>query len=417
MPPLDAHGGGGAGYRPGPAAGTPRAAQTYPRRYPPHTWTVPVMADATERVSGAAPSAAPSAASSAAPSVAPATAPVMAAGMSPQIVAGVARAEGGGGPAGSVDPRGWRLGDTIPAALAGLGVAARLATPRRRADPSPSRLAYRLNRLWLTPLFRRALTMGLPSLILAGSIALYLSDDARRATVTGLFGELRLAFENRPEFRIETLAVHAETPEVARAVEERLGVALPASSFHLDLDALRQRVEALDAVQSASLRVRAGGALDISVIEREPAFVWRSHAGLALIDNDGHRVALISHRSARPDLPLLAGDGAPEAVAEARRILAAAEPLGDRLHALLRVGERRWDLVLVGDRRIMLPPRGAVTALERVLALDNAPMDLLARDLVAVDMRNPDRPTMRLSEAALAELHRNRSPETGDGIR
>ncbi len=407
MPPLDAHGGGGAGYRPGPGWGTPRAVQTYPRRYPPHTWTVPDAAPAARHAAGTAGGA------GWASGAAPGTAPGTAVGMAPQMVAETAGTEAAAG----ADPRAWRLGDTIPAALAGLGVAARLATPRRRADPSPSRLVYRLNRLWLTPLFRRALTMGLPSLILAGSIALYLSDDTRRATMTGLFGELRLAFENRPEFRIETLAVDAETPEVARAVEDRLGAALPASSFHMDLDALRRQVEALDAVQSASLRVRAGGVLDVSVVEREPAFVWRSHAGLALIDSDGHRVALIRQRSARPDLPLLAGEGAPEAVAEARRILAAAEPLGDRLHALLRVGDRRWDMVLVGDRRIMLPPRGAVTALERVLALDNAPLDLLARDLIAVDMRNPDRPTMRLAEAALAELHRNRSPETGDRTR
>ena len=34
-------------------------------------------------------------------------------------------------------------------------------TPPRR-DPAPTRLAYRMNRLWLTPLFRAMLHVGLP---------------------------------------------------------------------------------------------------------------------------------------------------------------------------------------------------------------------------------------------------------------
>lgn len=291
--------------------------------------------------------------------------------------------------------------------------APRRRASRRRADPSPSLLAYRLNRLWLTPLFRRGLTMGLPALVLAGAIALYLGDAQRRAALIGMASELRAGFEARPEFRVNSITVHTETPAVARAIENRLGIGFPVSSFHLDLPALRTRVEALDAVESAALRIGAGGVLEIRVIEREPAFVWRHRGGLSLIDAEGNRVALLTSRAARPDLPLIAGDGAPEAVDEARRLLAAAAPLGERLHALVRVGERRWDLVIAGDRRIMLPGSGAVSALDRVLALDNAPSDLLSRDVIAVDMRNPARPTIRLSQPAVTELHRIRSLDSG----
>ncbi|MGY6534096.1 MAG: cell division protein FtsQ/DivIB [Pararhodobacter sp.] len=384
------------GGLPGSAAGHPvhenahlARARAYPRRYPPESWVVPAGEQGPDRAADTLH------------------------GPARRIVPGAFSREGTK-PDTVVGPeRPWQLSDTIPAALVGLGVAARLASPRRRTDPSPSRLVYRLNRLWLTPLFRKTLTMGLPSLLLAGSVAVYLSDDARRAAVTGFASELQTAFHNRPEFRVETLSVQAESDVVAQAIHARLDADLPASSFTLDLDALRQRVELLDAVETAALRIRPGGVLEVAVIEREPAFVWRHADGLALIDAEGHRVALLRHRAARPDLPLIAGEGAPQAVAEARRLLAAAAPLGDRLHALVRVGARRWDLVLDGDRRIMLPPHGAVTALERVLALDNQPLDLLSRDLVVVDMRNPDRPTLRLTETSLAELQRNRSPETG----
>ena len=44
------------------------------------------------------------------------------------------------------------------------------------------------------------------------------------------------------------------------------------------------------------------------------------------------------------------------------------------------MGERRWDVVLDRDQRILLPETGPVPALERVIALDKAE-HLLDRDI------------------------------------
>lgn len=299
-------------------------------------------------------------------------------------------------------------------------IQAALPTPARRTwfrrsarhDPAPSRVAYRLNRLWLTPLVRHSVRTGLPVFFLALGIGIWLADDARQTRAVQMVHDLRLGFEMRPEFRVHTLSVYSETPEVAAAIADRLDLALPASSFHLDLDVLRQRAETLDAVERAELRLRSGGVLELIAQERVPAIIWRNHAGLELLDAQGHRIARIAQRAARADLPLIAGEGASRAVAEARLLLAAAAPLRGRVRGLVRIGERRWDLVLDNDQRIMLPTEGALAALERVLALDAA-QELLARDVTVIDMRNPTRPTIRLAEPALAELNRLRRLETG----
>lgn len=288
------------------------------------------------------------------------------------------------------------------------------ARPARKPqrDPSPSRLSYRLHRMWLTPFIRRGITLGLPVFLLSLSIGLWLGDDARRAQALGFFTDLRTGFENRPEFQVNSLSVHAETPEVAQAISQRLGLEFPVSSFRLDLKALRQDTEALDAVDVAALRIRSGGVLEVSVIEREPAMVWRHHGGLELVDIEGRRIARLAEREARADLPLIAGDGAPAAIAEAQQLLAAASPLRDRMRGLVRVGERRWDVVLDRGQRILLPAEGAVPALERVLALDGA-QGLLARDVSVVDLRDASRPTIRLSQPAMHELHRIRNQVSG----
>jgi cell division protein FtsQ len=285
------------------------------------------------------------------------------------------------------------------------------AAPAPVRDPSPSRLAYRLNRMWLTPAIRHFVRYGLPVLLVTAFVAGWLSDEGRRASLVGVFASARAAIENRPEFQVTGIDVQSRSPEVAQGVAQILDVPFPVSSFHLDFEALRETVEALDVVRNASVVVR-GGTLEVRIDERVPAMIWRHPGGLDLIDAQGHRVARLANRAGRPDLPLIAGEGAPEAIAEARLLWAAATPLQPRLRGLVRIGNQRWDVVLDRDQRILLPAVGALGALERVIALDAA-QDLLGRDIAVVDMRNPARPTLRLSPEALEELTRIRRLASG----
>lgn len=279
--------------------------------------------------------------------------------------------------------------------------------PVRRRDPAPSRWEYRAQRLLLTPSLRFMLRFGLPAVIVAGLTGAWLADADRRAAIAGTFHDLRHDFEQRPEFIVTTAQVEGCSDDLAAAVLDQLALDLPQSSFDLDLDAARTRIEALDAVKSADLRVRSGGTLQVVVTEREPAAVWRTEAGLMLIDEDGHRVAGLVARADRADLPLIAGRGAARAMPEALQILAAAHPLEPRIRGLVRMGQRRWDMVLDRDQRLFLPATDPVRALERFLALDHA-QDILGRDLTAVDLRLADRPTLRLTAHALNEERRLR---------
>lgn len=283
--------------------------------------------------------------------------------------------------------------------------------PMARRDPAPSRWSYRLQRIMLTPHLRALLRFGLPSFVVLAAVGLYLSDDARRGAIVQVFTDIRQKFEHRPEFMVTLASVEGCSKDLAEAVRARLGLNLPQSSFDLDLAAIRSRIEELDAVKSAELRVRSGGILQVLVTEREPVAVWRTAEGLTLVDDTGHRVAGLYARSDRPDLPLIAGQGADRATAEALQIFAAAGPLLPRVRGLTRVGERRWDLVLDRDQRILLPAEHPVRALERLLALDHA-QDILSRDLVALDLRLDSRPTLRLTPYALTELRRSKGLKT-----
>lgn len=276
-----------------------------------------------------------------------------------------------------------------------------------RNDPAPSRMAYRYQRLMLTPLFRLTLRVFIPFLVTLGVAGIYLSSEARRDTIIIALNELRANIESRPEFMVNVMAIDGAGRTVAEDIREISPLDFPISSFDLDLDYIQTTVTDLPAVAQATVRIKPGGILQISVTEREPVVLWRSRDGIATVDAQGYLVREVASRAGRADLPLIAGQGAQEHVAEALDLFRASRPIAQRVTGLVRIGDRRWDMVLNRHQRILLPEHGAVAALERVIALGQS-QDMLARDLIAIDMRIAERPTIRIAERAMEEWWRIR---------
>lgn len=266
---------------------------------------------------------------------------------------------------------------------------------RVKRDPAPTRLQYRLERMWLRPVWRRLVRIGLPAFLVAMIAGIWLSDEDRRAALSGSVEQLLDKVQSREEFLVRTMVIEGASPVVDKALREMLPVELPASSFDIDLAKMRLQVMQLDVIESIELRIKPGGILSAVVKERQPAILWRHARGIEILDKTGHRVASVTSRDVRADLPLIAGEGADLAVPEALSLIDAAGPILPRVRGLVRKGERRWDLVLDHGQRIMLPAEGAVIALQAAIALDRA-QDILGRDVHVVDLRTPARPVLRL---------------------
>lgn len=262
-------------------------------------------------------------------------------------------------------------------------------------DPAPSKLAYRLQRMWLTPLFRFLTLVLLPMSLSAGIGYGVLTQTNAVENTRAYVADIRRTIEQRPEFMVKLMAIDGGSQEVSEDIREILPIDFPVSSFDLDLEELRHRIEELDAVAQASVRVRSGGILQIDLVERTPAVVWRGPQGIELLDREGHRVSALSARSERNDLPLVVGEGAEMAVAEALDLIALAGPLADRIRGLARIGQRRWDVVLDRDQRILLPEIDPGTAFQRVTALDQG-YRIFQRDIASLDLRDPTRMTVRV---------------------
>jgi cell division protein FtsQ len=281
-----------------------------------------------------------------------------------------------------------------------------------QADPAPSRLKYRLQRWMLTPGIRFGLKYGLPLCLMLAAGGAFLADEIRREMVVDNLRALRAAIEERPEFMVNVMAIDGAGVSVAQDLREVISLDFPVSSFDLDLEQIRNQIESLAPVKTANVRIRPGGILQIDVEERSPALIWRSHEGLALLDNTGAHVAELGRRAMHPDLPLIAGEAADLGAEEALALFATARPLGGRLRGLVRIGQRRWDVVLDRGQRIMLPQHQPVQALERVIVVSEV-QDLLERDVAVVDMRIAARPTVRMTENAVENWWRIRELNRG----
>jgi cell division protein FtsQ len=192
-----------------------------------------------------------------------------------------------------------------------------------------------------------------------------------------------------------------------------LNIDFPISSFDLDSAQMRETILGLDPVKEARVNVHWGEMVQIEIEERRPAIIWRRREALELLDETGAYVRTASSRLDYPQLNLIAGAGADQHVAQALALYAAARPLAERLRGMVYVGQRRWDVALDRDQRLMLPERDPVQALERIIGLDQA-QDLLARDIEVVDMRLESRMTLRLGEEALLGSQDVIQMKTGD---
>ncbi|GAA6148602.1 cell division protein FtsQ/DivIB [Pseudooceanicola nitratireducens] len=285
---------------------------------------------------------------------------------------------------------------------------------RVKADPAPSRAAYRMQRVMLTPAYRLTIRVIFPFLIALVVATVYLSDEERRDNLLLTFNDVRNQIETRPEFMVKLMAVDGASDETEADIREVAQIDFPISTFDLDLDALRETIQGLPAVGHASARIRQQGVLEIDVVERDPALLWRSRDGIRVLDKTGIEIAELDSRAARPDLPVVAGFGANDRTEEALRLIRIASPFADRLRGLERIGNRRWDVVLQPDLRIMLPDEQPELALERAIALHEA-QDVLNRDVAALDLRLAARPTIRMNAPALERWRQIKDVYLGAG--
>lgn len=235
------------------------------------------------------------------------------------------------------------------------------------------------------------------------------------ALATALFGAVEggqydafVAVQGRPldiAAKLFGFGIKAVTISGTRELNEAevlaaAGIGPRNSLLFLDVGDVRDRLRAVPLVKDVSVAKLFPNRLLIEIEERQPTALWQLDGAVHLVAADGTPIDDLTD-SHFADLPFVVGVDANRHLPEFLRILDALGELRTRVRAGMFVAGRRWTLKLNNGVEVELPEDRPEATLPPLLRAQ-ADGHLLDRDVVAVDLRDPQRLVVRLGEVAAA---------------
>jgi cell division protein FtsQ len=272
-----------------------------------------------------------------------------------------------------------------------LGLRARIKSPIDRAPPN--RLI-----LWLERTLPNRTGVTLTVLMLLGSAGLGIVKGGHLDNLLAALSDTRNAMANSAGFRITMVAINGRKQLSQDEVLAIGGVNGRSSLLFLDAATVRDKLKANPWISDATVLKFYPGQLQIDIVERSAFALWQQDGRLSVISEDG---AVLEPFVARRfvSLPLVVGKGADSKARDFLALLDRYPQVRSVTKAAVFVGERRWNLRLKDGLDIRLPENDVGNALATLSKLDRDDK-LFSRDIVAVDMRLPDRFTVQLSDDA-----------------
>lgn len=281
-----------------------------------------------------------------------------------------------------------------------------IAEDRREKKSAPARRRRRVNPVRLAVWLALASPWLALTALAGGGVWAVWSDGgpgsfAARVKSEVLLASMRLGFEI-DEVWVDGLQRTDRTQALAA-----IGAGRGEPILEFDPAAARARLLQLPWIKDAVVARALPQKVHVTLTERTPLALWQKDRRLHVIDRDGAIIRDVDvARFAR--LPIMVGDGADTAAADLLKLVAAEPRVAKRLTAAIYIDARRWNLRLDDRVDIRLPAERPGQALARLAALDRE-HGLLAKDIIAIDLRLADRLIVQLApgaETAAAEPDR-----------
>lgn len=286
---------------------------------------------------------------------------------------------------------GGRQREEMPAPPRAMAASAQKGN-RRRAWPR-----------WTRPAVKAALIL-VPTLLLAGAAGTAWKRASLAETMAAARDSL-MEVSGSLGFTLDEILVVGRTETEREAVMQALGVRRGEPILSIDLAEAKQRLEELPWVSGASIERRLPGILYISLSERQPMAIWQHDRHFTVIDRAGRPLAdaveLARRGNQRIDtLPQVIGANAPQQVQTLLTALDRVPNIRPRVTSASWISDRRWNLQLDNGVTIKLPEGAGMAMALRQLAELDASGRVLDRDIVAIDLRQPDRAVLQTSDTA-----------------
>ena len=254
---------------------------------------------------------------------------------------------------------------------------------------------WALRTVWLPP---PGVGVAASVLLLAATLGYGVFAGGHVIAIVDWLKDARDSAANAAGFRIAAISLSGPKEVSREEILTTAGVTGRASLLFLDAAAARTRLLANPWIADAAVLKLYPDRLQITITERQAFALWQKDGRVSVIAADGTVLEpFVENRYL--GLPLVVGRGAQRQAKDFLAIVDRYPDIRSAVRASVLVAERRWNLRLNNGIDVRLPEADVEQALDRLVALDRD-KKLLSRDIVAVDLRLPDRVTVRLSDAA-----------------
>ena len=234
-------------------------------------------------------------------------------------------------------------------------------------------------------------------LALGAGLVLFTGDRLHQtgfALGQGMAGQLAHA-----GFKLNALHVEGATPMAQADIVRASGLYRDAPILGLDLNEVRTRIERVGWVKTVRVVRLLPDTLVIAVTQRPTVAVWQNQGRLRVVDD--HGVVIPEADPARfSDLPLVVGEGANANAAAILEELRRYPRVTQRMEALVRVDDRRWDIRMKDGGLIALPAVDEGSALVQLDQLDQT-RRILDLGFSRIDLRDPELVAVRRRDVAM----------------
>lgn len=190
-------------------------------------------------------------------------------------------------------------------------------------------------------------------------------------------------------FRLKNVMVEGRVNSDADMLLALINIEKGEPLFSFDPAVAQGLIEKINWIKSAHVERRLPDTIYIEITERRPLALWQKDKKLSLIDEEGN-VITSEGLGKFKDLLIVTGDDAPQNAHELILNLQAEPVLAGRVESAQLVSGRRWDLNMKGGVSVKLPEGDVGLALRR-LALAQEEDQLLDKEILNIDLREPER--------------------------
>ena len=272
----------------------------------------------------------------------------------------------------------------------------------KSTDPAPSKLSYRINRLFYKLWFKVLLSFFL--LVLSGLLVkkvLYKNIDIS-AEIRFLSEQGSALYKDLTELSINRIVVKGAQESLKKEIVMLIENAATEEFSALKARSLREKIREIKKVKKAIVKFSTDGLVIVEVVERKEAAVFLNDSLYEVLDKNGVLLSTNSDYKGLSSYPLLIGKSGSKNIPD---LLSLAKEIGSYKSEVMYyewVGERRWDIHMKNNLVFKLPENNLSVGVELMRFFLNG-MNKYLKPIVSVDLRNLDKPIIKFRKSPSVE--------------